>query len=161
MKTREITELGLILAIAFVLSYLEFCLPVLVPVPGVKLGLANIATIYILYRYTPWKAFIFMMIRVFLTSLLFSGFQTFFFGLTGGILSIAFMLPAIKCKRFSVLGISMLGAIAHNFGQILVACIVMSNTNIFYYLPFLIVSGLVSGFLVGYLAFLLLKKLHR
>lgn len=160
MKTREVAEFGLILAIAFVLSYLESCIPVFVAVPGVKLGLANIATMFVLYRYTPWKAFLFMLARVLLTSILFSGLNTLFFGLGGGCLSILLMELAIRVKKFSVLGISMIGALGHNAGQILVACVVMSNMHVFYYLPALIISGLISGFLIGYIACLLLKKIN-
>lgn len=161
MKNREITELGLILAIAFVLSYMESCIPVFIAVPGVKLGLANIATMYVLYRYTPWKAVVFMILRVLLTSFLFAGLNTMIFGLVGGSISIICMLIAMKIKKFSVLGISMTGAIAHNFGQIIVACIVMSNINVFYYLPILIITGLISGFFVGYLTALLMKRTVR
>lgn len=158
MKTREITELGLILATAFVLSYLEACIPVLVAVPGVKLGLANIATMFVLYRYHTPKAFVFMVVRVLLTSVLFSGMNTFFFGFTGGCISIFFMAFAIRIQKFSTLGVSIMGAIGHNIGQIFVAWVIMDNAHIIYYLPVLILSGLVSGFFVGYISYLLLKK---
>ncbi|MGN0437898.1 MAG: Gx transporter family protein [Lachnospiraceae bacterium] len=160
MKTRDITILSLLLAISFVLSYLEFCLPVFIPIPGVKLGLANVATMYVLYKYSPWKAFSFVFIRVLLTSMIFSGFNTFLFSLAGGMLSILLMFPAMKMKFFSMLGVSMIGAIAHNIGQIIVACILMKNANIFYYLPVLLVSGIVAGFFVGYVSYLLVEKMR-
>lgn len=160
MKTKEITEFGLILAAAFVLSYLESMIPAFIAIPGIKIGLANIGTMYMLYRYSPYKALIFTIIRVFLTSILFSGFQTILFGLTGGVFSIVFMLIGKKSKGFSLLGIGMLGAIAHNIGQIVVACFIMDNGNVFYYLPVLLISGIVTGCLVGYLTYLLLKKIH-
>ncbi len=161
MKTKDITEYAILLALAFVCSYLEAQLPILVSVPGVKLGLANIMTMLVFYRKTPAKAYIFMCCRVFLTSMVFSGIPMLIFSFAGGSLCILMMWLVRKLKCFSMLGVSMMGAVFHNVGQIAVACFVMENAHIFYYLPVLCMTGLFSGFLIGYISYLLVTQLNK
>lgn len=161
MKTVRITELGMLLALALVLSYLETLIPILVAVPGVKLGLANVITILLLYR-TNWKiTMLFMSVRVVLSGLLFSGVSGIIYSFTGGFCCIIIMTILKKMPYFSLIGVSILGALFHNAGQIVVAALVMENTHILYYLFVLCISGTVSGFLIGYLAFVLMKSIHK
>lgn len=161
MKTSHIAEFGILLALALVLSYLESLIPVVVAVPGVKLGLANIVTILILYRMNNRTTFLFMTARVLLTGFLFAGMSTILYSFVGGLFCILGMSLLKNSSSFSVLGVSMAGAIFHNVGQILVAILVMENVRIAYYLLVLCVTGMVSGIVVGYLAHLLLKQYNR
>ena len=161
MKTRRITEYGMLLAISLVLAYLETLLPVRVAVPGVKLGLANVMTMLLLYNRGFRDTFFFMIIRVVLAGFLFSGVSGILYSFAGGVFSICIMSILKRFPIFSVMGVSMAGAIFHNVGQILVAVFVVDNIHILYYLPVLCVTGTITGFLIGYLTFLLIKKYNQ
>lgn len=159
METKKITQLGLFLAVSLVLSYFESVLPVMIAVPGVKLGLANIVTMLLLYRYGVGKAFIFMMVRVLLSGFLFSGVTGIIYSFAGGVLCIAIMGCLRKLPFFSMLGVSMTGAVFHNLGQIIVAWFVMENAHILYYFPVLCISGLISGLVIGFVSQLLIERI--
>ena len=157
MKTKQITQLGMLLSISLVLGYLESLLPVMAAVPGVKIGLANLVTMLVLYRYGGKQAFFIMLLRVTMAGLLYSGVTGILYGLMGGVCCLIVMTILKRCPLFSILGVSMAGAISHNAGQIIAAVLVMENAAIFYYLPSLCISGILSGLLVGYLSHLLIK----
>ena len=161
MKTRQITEMGLLLAVALVFSYLESCLPVMIAVPGVKLGLANMITMLILYHRNTKTAFLFMIVRVLLSGFLFSGSAGILYSFAGGALSIVAMFLLKKCPLFSVLGVSMGGAVFHNVGQIMIAMVLLDTAQMLYYLPVLLVSGTLTGFLIGFLTHFIIKKYHN
>ena len=161
MSTKKISELGVLLSVGLILSYLESLIPVAFPIPGIKLGLANIVTMYILYRYKAKEAILIMILRVLISGILFSGLTAIVFGILGGLLSIAFMLLAKKTGFFSIMGLSMVGAVMHNAGQILAAFIIMENAAVIYYLPYLLISGIISGLIVGYISAIIIKRLSR
>ncbi len=161
MKTKQITELGVLLAISLVLSYLESLLPTMIAVPGVKLGLANIITMLLLYHTKFRQTFLFMIIRVILAGLLFSGISGIIYSFVGGLLCICTMSIIKRFPFFSIMGVSMTGAICHNIGQIIVALFVVENIHMLYYLPILCVSGTISGLIVGYLTYLILKRYNK
>ncbi len=151
----------MLLALALVFSYFESLIPVFIAVPGVKIGLANIITILLLYR-TNWKCvMMFMTVRVVLAGFLFSGVSGIVYSFVGGLCCIIIMSILKHFPHFSLVGVSITGAIFHNIGQIIVAVFVMENVHILYYLLVLCISGAISGLLVGYLAFLLLKRFHK
>ncbi len=158
MKTKRITQLGMLLAVSLVLSYLETLLPVVVAVPGVKLGLANIITMLLLYRTNAWNTFLFMGMRVILSGFLFSGISGMIYSIAGGIFCIVVMSIVKRFPFFSIIGVSMAGAIAHNIGQVVVAVIIMENVHLLYYALVLCVSGTCSGLLMGYITALILKR---
>ena len=158
MNTGKIAKTGMLLAISLVLSYLEMLLPVTIAVPGVKIGLANIITMFLLYRTDLKSTFMFVCVRVVLAGILFSGISGIIYSLAGGMACVLVMSVLKRFSFFYVLGVSVAGAIAHNVGQIVVAVIVMENIHIAYYLPFLCISGVISGLLVGYLAFVIMKR---
>ncbi len=145
MKNQKIGLLGVFTALAMILSFVESQIPSLVP--GIKLGLPNIAIIIILYLFSAKEAFIVSIIRVILTSLLFTSIPTMIYSLAGAILSLIFMI--ILKKSFAVITVSMIGAIFHNIGQILVAILITNTNSLIYYLPVLIISGLISGIIIG------------
>ena len=161
MQTKKLTELGLLLAVSLVLSYFESLIPAFIPIPGVKLGLANVVTLLVLYQNGGRQAFVFTLLRVVLSGFLFSGVSGIMYGLAGGMCSLFVMSRLLKCPAFSVLGISAAGGISHNLGQIIVAVLVMENVQLFYYFAVLLLSGTLSGFLIGYLGFWLFKQYHR
>jgi len=161
MKTIRITQLGMLLALALVLSYLETLIPIMVAVPGVKIGLANIITIFLLYRMNSRSTFLFMSVRVVLSGLLFSGVSGILFSFSGGVFCILIMSLLKRFSVFSILGVSMAGAIFHNIGQIIIAVFVMENIHIAYYLPVLCVFGTLSGLLTGYLSYNIMKRYNK
>lgn len=157
MNTKQITQMGMLLSVSLVLGYLESLLPVMVAVPGVKLGIANIVTMLVLYRMGGKQAFFIMLFRVVIAGFLYSGVAGIVYGFMGGIFCIAAMSCLKRIPVFSMLGVSMAGAIFHNVGQIVTAFLVMDNAAILYYLPVLCISGVLAGFAVGFLSHLVIK----
>ena len=138
---------------------MESQIPPLVAIPGVKLGLANIAVIFALYRFGAREAAAVSALRVFLVALLFGSFVSALYSIAGAILSFAVMLLLRRFKVFSEVGVSVAGGVCHNVGQIAVACVLLETNVILYYLPFLLLSGTVAGVGVGVLSALLIRKL--
>ena len=147
-------------AVAMMLSYIEALLPpVYSAVPGIKLGLANIAVISALYSVDPKSAALISLVRVALSALLFGSVMSFIYSFSGAVLSLAVMILLKKSALFSAVGVSVAGAVMHNVGQVLCAVIILGTAEIGYYLIFLSVSAVVSGVLVGLVSALLIKKL--
>ncbi len=165
MKTSRIYPIalyGILIALAFILSWLETLLPNPLEgmVPGIKLGLANLVVIITLLRFGFLPATAISLVRVLLTAFTFGNMSMFFYSLAGAILSLLIMQLSKSLRCFSPTGISISGGLAHNLGQILVAVIVLGNSLI-YYLPYLILGGCISGFLIGLLASLILRRLPK
>ena len=135
------------LALAFGLSYLELIIPLDMGIPGVKLGFANVVVMVLLYTNGPVDAISVSVLRVILTSVLFGSFFSFLFSLGGAAASFLVMLYA---RRYvSVPTTSMLGGVSHNIGQFLVGLLLIDNFNILFYLPLLIISGILTGLLTS------------
>ena len=148
MKASKVAQYGLITALGLVLSYLESLVPSL-GVPGVKLGLPNIAIVFALYRLGWRDACIISLVRVFLVFLLFGNGAGLAYSLAGAALSLSLMGLLKKTGRFSSVGVSVAGGVAHNAGQILVAMALLETSRLAWYLPVLWVSGTVAGVLIG------------
>ncbi|HHT88703.1 MAG TPA: Gx transporter family protein [Clostridiales bacterium] len=161
MKSKKIALYGLFIALAFIFSYIESLIPIPFPVPGIKLGLANLVVVVAMYGIGMKESFVLSMVRILLVGFTFRDPSTLLFSFAGGIFSWLMMAVFKKLRLFSMVGVSIIGGIAHNIGQIIVAVIYVSNTGIIYYLPFLMISGLVSGTLIGILAALVLKRLYK
>lgn len=159
MKSKKIAYYGLLVALAFILSYLETLIPNPIPIYGVKLGLANLVILTALYGMGDKEAFVLAIIRIVLVGFTFGNLQAMIFSLAGGFLSCVLMILCKKIKLFSMVGVSIIGGIAHNIGQILVAIWTVENVSIIYYLPFLMISGVVAGTLIGILGSILVKRL--
>lgn len=153
------TIAALMVALALIFSYVEVLIPFTVGIPGIKLGIANIAVIIALYYLGPKYAITINVVRVLIAGLLFNGLFGAFYSLAGAIVSFVVMMVLKKTNVFSVVGISMAGSVAHNLGQILVAAVLVANIKIFIYFPVLIISGVITGAIIGVLAGLILKKL--
>ena len=159
--TKRLATLSILISVAMILSYVESLVPPLVAVPGVKLGLSNIATIFALYTLGAPAAVTVSLVRVFLSALLFGNFVSLIYSLSGAALALAFMILLRKVAAFSSVGVSVAGGVAHNAGQIIAACIVMENAAISIYLPPLIVSGTLAGVAIGAAAGILVKKTEK
>ena len=161
METRKIARMGLLVALAMILSYVESLIPAFVAVPGVKVGLANIVVIFALYTLGPVEALTVSLLRVILSSFLFGSVLSLLFSLSGALLSLGGMIVMKKLKIFSTLVVSVTGGVLHNVGQILVACLVLETDVLLYYLPVLILSGVVTGAVIGIIGSLVIKRLEN
>lgn len=150
-KTNQLTLCALLIAVALVLSYMERFLPLqmFIPLPGVKLGLANIVTMTALYFFGEKHAFTILVLRCILGSVFGGGISGLAFSLTGGLLSMIVMSISRRFGVFSVYGISILGAAAHHTGQICVAVFLMGSVYVAGYLPYLLMVSVFTGIATG------------
>lgn len=158
MKTNKITLIALSIAVAMVLSFVESQIPAFVAIPGVKAGLANIAVMFTLYKLGWKEAAVISLVRVFMVSLLFGSAASLFYSAAGAVLSLLGMILLKKSGLFSTVTVSIAGGVLHNVGQIAMACLLLETNVITYYLPFLILSGIVAGIVVGLVAAVLIKR---
>ena len=160
MNAKKITLLSLFCAVAMIMSYIEAIIPLPLPF-GIKIGLPNIIIVFILYKFGTVDAIAVSLIRVLLVSLLFGNTLSLAYSIAGAVLSIALMILLKASKWFTTIGVSVAGAIFHNTGQILVACILMNTVEISAILPLLTITGTVAGILVGIAGHLLIKKFPK
>ncbi|MBO5009683.1 MAG: Gx transporter family protein [Clostridia bacterium] len=158
-NTKKLTTLSLLISVAMVLSYIESLIPAFVAVPGVKVGLSNIATVFALYTLGAPGAVAVSVIRVFLSSLLFGNFAMMIYSLAGAALALTFMILIKATGLFSEVGVSVIGGIMHNAGQIIAAAFMMENSGIVSYLVPLVISGTIAGVAVGLISALLIKRI--
>lgn len=151
--TQRLATAALLAALALIFSYLETLIPLPVGLPGIKLGIANLVIVIALYYLDFRYALAINLIRILVSGLLFSGVFGIIYSLAGGLLSLVVMWALKKSGAFSMVGVSMAGGVCHNFGQLLVASFLVSDIRMFAYLPVLMISGLVSGILVGIVAY--------
>ena len=146
-------------ALALGLSTLEglFPLSLIVPLPGVKLGLANIVTVFALYQLGAGAALAILLTRCLLGGLFAGNVSAMLFSLLGGVTAMLVMIALRRCRRLSVYGVSVGGAAAHNIGQMAAACITLGSTMVLGYLPFLLAVSLVTGTLTGFVTALLMR----
>lgn len=151
MDTKRIAKLSMLLSISVVLGLIESFIPISGVIPGIKLGLANIVIIFAIYELSFKDALYISILRVILIGILRTGLFSisFFFSLFGAIFSIIAMYLSKKYTSMSIVGVSVVGAIFHSIGQIMVACIFLSNINVMYYLPILLISSIITGIIVG------------
>ena len=150
-KTKRLTLCAILIALALALSYTERFIPLqmVIPLPGVKRGLANIVTLVALYLLGPRDAFAILIPRCVFGAVFGGGITGLLFSLTGGILAMLTMILAQKIPFFSIYGVSILGAAAHNVGQILAAMLLMNSHYIGAYLSYLLIVALFTGVATG------------
>lgn len=148
-RTEKLAQLGLLTALALIASYIELLIPLPIGIPGVKLGLANLIIVWALYTLRPGEALAVNGMRILLVGFLFGNLSMILYSLAGAALSFVCMYFAKQSGLFSVIGVSVIGGIAHNIGQILVAMLVLETVSLVYYGPVLLLSGLATGFLIG------------
>ena len=158
-KTKRVAVYGLLVALAFILSYVERLIPV-PGIPGVKLGLANIVVLVALYKLGVKEAFSLAMIRILLVGFTFGNMFSMLYSLSGGILSCLTMILLKKSNHFSMTTVSISGGVMHNVGQILMAMFVLKTVQLYYYLPILMISGVVTGIVIGILGGMICARIH-
>lgn len=160
METKKIARIGLFIAIAFVLGYVEAMIPINLGVPGIKLGLPNLVILICLYECSVKDTFLVSLVRILLSGLTFGSLSTMLYSLAGGVLSLVLMALLKKLEYFSVYGVSIAGGVSHNIGQIIVAIFVLQTGLLIYYLPFLLLAGCIAGIAIGFVAAKLQKRIH-
>jgi heptaprenyl diphosphate synthase len=158
MKAKKVATYGLLVALAFILSYIESLFPLSLAIPGIKLGLANLVVVTALYSLGAKEAFILSLLRIILVGFTFGNLSMMLYSLAGGMLSWLLMTIFKKTKLLSMTGVSIIGGIAHNIGQIGVAILVVETFDIAYYLPFLMIAGVITGAVIGILGAMIYKR---
>lgn len=158
---KKTAYLGLLCAAAIILGYVESLFPVFVGVPGMKIGLPNLAVVMVLYLYSWKEAIAVSFVRILVIGFLFGNAFSIAFSLAGGMLSLLCMEAVRRFLKLSCTGVSMIGGVTHNLGQILVAMVVVENVRVGYYFSILAITGLVTGILIGILAAELVKRIRR
>ena len=153
--------LSALIAVAMILSYIESLVPAFVAVPGVKVGLSNIATVFALYALGWPYAICVSLVRVFLSALLFGNAVGLIYSLSGAALALVSMIMLKKTDRFSSIGISVVGGVCHNVGQVAAACVVMETAAIAYYIIPLLLSGTIAGVVIGVAAGNLVERIKK
>ena len=158
-KTLQLTTMAFVIAFAMILSFVESRIPAFVAIPGVKVGLANIAVIFTLYKLGVKEAITVSIIRVLLISMLFGSPVSLIYSISGATLSLATMILLKKLTPLTEVTISVTGGVMHNVGQIAAASFMLSTNVVIYYLPFLLVSGTIAGVVVGIASAILIKRI--
>ena len=159
MHTKQIARIAMLVAVAFVLSYIESVFPLNLGVPGVKAGFSNIVVVLCLYESSMKETIGISFVRILLVGLTFGNLYSLLYSLAGGLLSLTVMALLKKAGGFSVIGISIAGGVCHNIGQLVVAMIVVETFAMSYYMPVLLVAGLITGFLIGVVADQVLRRI--
>ena len=160
MKTK-VAYFGVFTALALIFSYVESIIPINFGIPGVKLGLANLIVVIALYRMSIRETYILSVVRIVLTGFMFGNLFAILYSLAGGMLSLTTMCILKKTDKFSVYGVSMAGGVFHNIGQLIMAAIVLESVSIGYYFPVLLISGLVTGFVIGVVSHEMMNRLKK
>lgn len=159
-RGRKTAFLALSVTLGLILSYVEALIPVFAGVPGIKPGLSNILVVFLLYRYGLKEAVSVNLLRILIAGILFGNPFSIVYSLSGAAFAIIGMTLIKKTGLFSVYGVSMAGGMLHNAGQILLAAFIVENYNIVLYLPVLIVSGCITGFIVGFIGGVIIKRVR-
>lgn len=155
----KVAYFGVFVALALIFSYVETLIPIHFGIPGVKLGLANLVIVIALYKLGLKEAFLLSVTRVILSGFLFGNIFSIIYSLAGGILSLLVMALLKKTEGFSVMGVSISGGVFHNIGQLFVAMFTLETARLIYYFPILLISGVLTGFLIGIISNETLKRL--
>jgi len=155
----KVAYFGVFTALALIFSYVETLIPIQFGIPGVKLGLANLIIVIALYRMKLSEAYLLSIVRVLLAGFIFGNYFSIIYSLAGGILSLTVMALLRKKGGFSVIGVSIAGGVFHNIGQLIVASVIVETFSVMYYVPVLLIAGLVTGLLIGIASDGMLKRL--
>lgn len=159
MLKNRVAYFGVFTALALIFSYVETLIPFNFGIPGVKLGLANLIVVIALYKMKLSETYLLSVVRVLLNGFIFGNYFSIIYSLAGGILSLSVMALFKKKGGFSILGISMAGGVMHNIGQLLIAMLIVETFSVVYYVPVLLISGLLTGFAIGVVSGEMLKRL--
>ncbi len=161
MENKKIARLGFLTAVGLMASYIELLVPIPIGIPGVKLGLANMVVVWALYMLGPLEALLVNGMRIMLSGFLFGNLSMILFSLAGALVSFGGMWGVKKSGKFGVVGVSVVGGVMHNVGQLLVAVGVLETSGILYYYgPVLLVAGVITGMVIGVVTVEVLKRVR-
>ena len=149
MKIRTLTRMAILTAAALILGWIDSLIPLFPGVPGIKLGLSNLVLLYAVFYLSPVETVLLMILKVTLSNLLFGSAVSALYAAAGGVLSVGVMLLLHRIPKISVIPVSAFGGILHMIGQILVGCLLLSPRPMLAYAPWLLLSGTVTGLLLG------------
>ena len=159
---KRLTELAVLAAVALIIFVIELQIPPLTVIPGIKPGLANIVTVYCVYRYRPWETALVVTVRVILGAVFAASFSTILYSAAGAFLCLAGMIPVSRLlPGLPIWACSMIGAVLHNLGQTAAAALTLGSFAVFGYLPFLMIAGIVSGLFTGLCAHFVAQRMDR
>lgn len=158
---KRLARLAMFLALAVIMGYLEALIPVAPAIPGIKLGLANFVIVLVMYLFSVREAALVSILRIVLVGFLLSNLSMILYSLAGAAFSLTVMALIKKSPHFSVYGVSMSGGVMHNIGQLLLAGALIGFQAILWYVPFLLVAGLLAGALIGFLVSVSYRRLER
>lgn len=161
MKTKKLAHMSLMIGYSLILYIIESYMPnpLIAIFPGAKLGIANIVTLTSLVLFGLKDTFIILSVRVLMSSIFAGPISYLLFSITGSYLSLIFMYIALKINKFSIVGVSVIGAIGHNIGQLSVAGMIIKNSMIFGYLPYMLLASVITGLFVGIASKFMVGKL--
>ncbi|MCI5958932.1 MAG: Gx transporter family protein [Lachnospiraceae bacterium] len=158
MPTDKIAKMGLLICLGMILSYVETLIVLVPSVPGIKIGLSNALVILLLYTYGMGYCILYQLCRIVLTSLLFGNVFACLFSLAGAGCSLLIMYICKKIRFIDVSANSMIGGIAHNMAQLAVAAVLIHHASVWYYFPVLLLAGALSGYAVGMIGTIILRR---
>ena len=158
MKSK-VAYFGVFTALALIFSYVETLIPINFGIPGVKLGLANLIIVIALYKMRLREVYLLSIVRVLLSGFIFGNYFSIIYSLAGGLLSLTVMAVFKRKDGFSIMGISIAGGVFHNVGQLIVAMLVVETFSVAYYVPVLLIAGMITGLLIGIVSNDMLKRL--
>lgn len=159
--SKRVATFGMLVALAFIFSYIEMLMPIYIGVPGVKLGLANLVVFAALYLMSARDALAVSLVRMLLVSFTFGNFSNLIFSLAGGLFSLLMMWICKRFRIFGKVGVSVIGGISHNIGQLVIAAFVVQTAGVFTYLPVLLAAGSAAGAAIGLLGGYVLERIHK
>ena len=161
ISAKTVALMSKMIALAMIFSYVETMIPINFGIPGVKLGLANLVIVAAIYLFGGKQAFLISIVRIFLSGFMFGNLASIMYSLAGGLLSLAVMLLLKKTDKLSILAVSVMGGICHNIGQLIVAMLVVENLKLIFYVPVLLISGFLTGLLIGIVCRVILPAVKR
>ncbi len=161
ISAKTVALMAMMIALAMIFSYVETMIPINFGIPGVKLGLANLVIVAAIYLFGGRQAFLISIVRIFLSGFMFGNLASIMYSLAGGLLSLAVMLLLKKTDKLSILAVSVMGGICHNIGQLIVAMLVVESLKLIFYVPVLLISGFLTGLLIGIVCRVILPAVKR
>lgn len=162
MPVKRLTELAMLTAVALIIFVIELQIPPLTAIPGIKLGLANIITVYCVYRYKPWEAALVVAVRVIIGAMFAASFSTILYSASGALLCLAGMIPVSRLfPKLPIWACSMIGAVLHNIGQFTAVLLTLGSSVVLWYLPYLLLAGIISGLFTGLCAHFVIESMKK
>lgn len=158
-SAKKVAQYGLLIALAFIFSYIEALIPLPIPIPGIKLGLANLVNVVGLYTVGIAGTLVIGLLRIVMVGFTFSNPGSMLYALAGGILSLSVMGIAKKTGWFEKMGVSVFGGVFHNIGQLSMAALITKTAGVFTYLPILMVAGIITGCMIGILGGIVTERI--